>query len=735
MRTSRSAFGTIRLARVATLLFGAVLAASGWIDKDTASVMARRNWWAFQKPVQQPVPELADEWARTPIDKFILEGLHSKNLAPAPPLARERLLRRVTYDLTGLPPTPAEVDLFLKDRSANAYEKVVDRLLASPHYGERWALRWLDVVRYADTNGYEGDGERAQAWRFRDYVVRSFNADKPYDRFIREQIAGDEIYPGDTDALIATGFHRCGPIHLAGGNQDVEANRQEVLTEMTSSIGSVFLGLTVGCARCHNHKFDPILQSDYYRLQGIFAGAEGKNIDIYTPAQKEAHESEMQAYDARLKPIQAQIDEIEKPYRQTLREQRIQKLEPKYRGALDISKEQRNAEQKQIAKDAEDQIKLAWNDLVDALSAEDRLRRAKLREQLHAVQATKPAPLPAAYAIANMEKAAPPTFILQVGDTKHKLGQVEPGIPLVLDPMAPDARTPTPQQAAGRRTVLANWLASAENPLTARVMVNRIWQFRMGAGLVRTPNDFGLLGDRPGYHKKLLDWLAVEFMQRNWSVKAIDRLIVLSSVYRQSAGVDAAKAAVDPDNRFFWSMNRKRMEAETLRDSVLAASGELNLEIGGRPVRVPIEPEVYDLLFTEGERDGLWLLSPESQQHRRSLYLLNKRGLRLPLMSAFDQPDTMTSCPVRPTSTHALQALTLFNSDFMQKQSGQFAARLERECRGGADCELRQAYKLTLARAPREAELTMGRQFLNSGGRLPDFCLALMNRNEFVYIP
>jgi len=354
-----------RLVTAAALMIGAAVAAMGWIDRDVASVLARRSWWAFQKPIRAPAPEVGDAWARNSIDKFILEGLRSKNLAPSPPISRERLIRRVTYDLTGLPPSPAEVDSFLNDRSGEAYERLVDRLLSSPHYGERWALRWLDVVHYADTNGYEGDAERAQAWRFRDYVVRSFNTNKPYDRFIREQIAGDEIYPGDTDALIATGFHRCGPIHLSGGNQDIEANRQEVLTEMTSSIGSVFLGLTVGCARCHNHKFDPILQSDYYRLQAIFAGVESKDINIYTPAQKTAHEAEVLAYEARLKPLQSQIDEIERPYRQTLREQRVQKLEPKYRAALDIPKEQRNPEQTQIAKDAEDQIKLAWNDVGD----------------------------------------------------------------------------------------------------------------------------------------------------------------------------------------------------------------------------------------------------------------------------------------------------------------------------------------------------------------------------------
>ena len=329
-----------------------------------------------------------------------------------------------------------------------------------------------------------------------------------------------------------------------------------------------------------------------------------------------------------------------------------------------------------------------------------------------------------------MDKAAPPTFILKIGDAKNKLSEVEPGVPLVIE-----ADTKVPGETQGRRAVLANWLAAPANPLTARVMVNRIWQFRMGTGLVRTPNDFGVLGDRPGYHQKLLDWLAAEFVAHNWSVKAIDRLIVLSSAYQQSAGEDESKSAIDPDNRFYWRMKRKRMEGEIIRDSVLAVSGVLNPALGGPPVRVAIEPEVYDLIFTEGERDGLWPVAPESEQSRRSLYLLNKRSVRLPLMMAFDQPDTMTSCPVRVASTHALQALTLYNSDFMQQQSERFAARLDSECDGSRDCELRRAYKLALARPPRAIELTMGRQFLGSGGKLSDFCLALLNRNEFVYIP
>ncbi len=720
----------MRRAKLAVLVLALAAAVGGATDKDEAVVAAGRKYWVFQKPVRPEVPQIENSWIRTPIDAFLLEALRDQKLSPSPPLDRERLLRRLYLDLTGLPPEPGEIDLFLRDRSPDAYEKVVDRLLASSHYGERWALRWLDVVRYADTNGYEADALRQQAWRYRDYVVRSFNSDKPYDRFVLEQIAGDEIWPGDNEALIATGFHRCGPAHLVGGNQDKEMGRQEVLTEMTSSIGSAFLGLTVGCARCHNHKFDPIPQADYYRLQAIFAGTEGKDVAIATPQEKLAHEAAQKAYKARTKPIEDQIAEIEKPYRARLREQEMAKLEPKYLEAFQVPAGQRNEEQKALAKDAQEQLKLNWDAVVGALTPDDRERRAALRRQLHEIELSQPDPPPAAYAVADMQGDPPATHILQVGDYKHPLGEVGPGVLRVIP-----ATTAVPTTASGRRAALARWLASPDHPLTARVMVNRIWQFRMGTGLVRTPNDFGLLGERPT-NQKLLDWLATEFVARNWSVKAIDRLIVLSSAYRQSAADDPAKSKIDPDDKLYWRMNRRRLEGEAIRDNVLAASGLLNPRMGGKPVRIPIEKEVYDVIFTEGEPDNLWPLAPDrSEQDRRSLYLLNKRTVRLPFLANFDQPDTMTSCPVRPTSTHALQALSLMNSDFMQEQSGALAARLARECGPDQPCQLRRAYKLALARAPRPAEMELGRKFLARGGLLPDFCLALLNRNEFVYIP
>lgn len=709
---------------------GCAVAASGWVDQTEASIRGRRSYWAFQAPQRAEVPATPSTWVCTPVDAFLLQAMRAKGLTPSRPLDRERLIRRVTLDLTGLPPTPGEVDLFLLDKSPNAYEKLVDRLLASPHYGERWALRWLDVVRYADTNGYELDVFRPQAWRYRDYVVRSFNDDKPYDRFVKEQIAGDELWPGNHEALIATGFHRAGPIHLVGGNQDEEMNRQEVLTEMSGAIGSTFLGLTVGCAKCHNHKFDPILQADYYRLQAIFASTAYKDIDIATPEEKAAYKAAKQAYDARLKPIEDAIAAIEKPYRTKLRESKMAKLDATHRAALEIPEKERTPAQKVLAKEAESQISPTWDEVLGAIPPEKKQQRAALRRQMHDIEQTEPDPPAAAYAVADMD-TAPPAYILRVGDPKHKLAQVQPGLLTVLT----EPGGTFPQGASGRRAALANWIATPDNPLTARVMVNRIWQFRMGSGIVATPNDFGVMGQRPT-NKALLDWLATEFIARNWSVKAIDRLLVTSGAYMQETAGNAANSKIDPDNKLYWRANRRRLEGEIIRDSILSVAGDLNPRLGGKPVRVPIEKEIYDLIFSESEPDNLWPVPKDKNEYRRrSLYLLNKRNVRLPLLANFDQPDEMTSCPVRPVSTHALQALTLMNSDFMEEQSRILAERLRRECESGEGCEVRRVYKLALARRPKTIEMGMAHTFFARGGLLEDFCLAMLNRNEFVYEP
>ena len=712
---------------IVLLLTAALTAAT---NQEATFIGARAKYWAYNQVARPNVPPVSDPFVRTPIDAFILHALRQKNLAPSPPLDRIQLIRRVTYDLTGLPPGPEEVTAFVKDNSPAAYENVVDRLIAAPHYGERWASKWLDVVRYADTNGFELDADRPHAWRYRDYVIDAFNRDKPYDRFVQEQIAGDEMFPGNKEALIATGYLRAGSEHVVSGNIDPEVSRQEVLTEIATNVAQAFLGMTVNCARCHNHKFDPILQADFYRLQAVFAGAKGKEVEISTPEEKVAWEAANQAYIARIEPIVVALKALAHPYEEKIAEERKANLAPKLLEALNTPKVKRTPEQQRDASNAEAQINPSWDEVFAAMSPEDKATRAKLREQLHATQMTAPDPLPTAYAFVDTAEPAPQSYVLRLGDPHSRLDPVDPAVPLVIQ-----AGYEIPVAPAARRTAFANWLASTKNPLTARVMVNRIWQFRTGYGLVRTPNDFGIMGDKPESHA-LLDWLAAEFMARGWSVKALDRMIVTSSVYRQSSVPDAAKAKIDPDNRLLWRMNRKRFDAEMIRDASLSVAGTLNPQIGGRPVRIPIEPEVYNLIFTENERDGLWPVNPDKNvQNRRAIYLYNKRSVRLPLLSAFDQPDDITSCPVRPVSTHALQALSLFNSGYMQEVSQSFATRLEKACGRDRNCTIDTAWRLALSRAPRKPEMQLARKFFSSGGTLPDFCLALFNRNEFVYVP
>ena len=702
------------------------LGAFAWVDKDLAWVESRKNYWAYKKPSQAVVPSIPR--GGNGIDAFLDEARRAKGLAASPMAGKEKLYRRLALDLTGLPPNPGELDRFLTDRSVDAYEKAVDRLMASAQYGERWAQRWLDVVRYADTNGYELDLERPHAWRYRDYVVKSFNTGKPYDRFVQEQLAGDELFPGDNEALVATGFHRAGPIHIVGGNQDEEMNRQELLTEMTSTIGAVFMGLSVGCARCHNHKFDPIPQADYYRLQAVLAATEYKDIPIVSAGEKTLYEAEAKAFKERRGVVEKKIKEIEKPYSAAIKAEKKARLAPEFLKALEIPKEKRTKEEERLAKEAGSQIEATWDEVLARVPDAQKAERTLLRKQLHDMDYFAPEVMPSAYAVANMEKA-PKSYVLKVGDYKKKLDEVEPAFLMVM------GGEQAPREIAGRRSALAKWLTSGDHPLAARVMVNRIWQFRMGTGLVATPNDFGLLGGKPS-NQKLLDWLAVEFVARKWDVRAMDKMIVMSLAYRQDTANHAANAKIDSDNKYYWRMNKRRLEGEAIRDSVLAATGVLNPRLGGRPVKIPIEQEIYDIIFTEGEPDNLWPVDRNPAEHnRRTLYLLNKRTVRLPMLANFDQPDAMSSCAMRSTSTHALQALTMMNSGFMAAQAKQFSQRMAGECGADQGCRVRRAYKITLGRAPTAVETRMAADFFAKKGSWDEFALALLNRNEFVYIP
>lgn len=728
---------------------------------------ADKEHWSFQPPKRPPIPTVKHGgWIRTPVDAFVLAKLETAGLIPSPPAEKLALLRRVHLDLVGLPPSPEEQEAYIADSSPAAFEKVVDRLLTSPHYGERWAQHWLDAVRFAESNGYEADSDRPHAWRYRDYVARSFNADKPYDRFITEQMAGDELAAGKdprsaAELLIATGLHRCGAVHLITGNIDPEIVRQEVLTEYVQGIGAAVLGLTMNCARCHDHKFDPISQGDYYRLEAFFAAAKFKEIDLATADEKKAHATQVSELEAQIKPLRAAVEAIDAPHRKLIQEAKKAKLEAVYRDALAVEPKKRSKEQQQLAKDAEPLIKVTWDEIVAALSPEERAKREALRAKQHELQAKLPAPTAAAWCVADDGKP-PPTHVLRRGEVKKKGAVVEPNYPRVL--VSRDA--PAVREKRLTRTDLANWIMQPDNPLTARVFVNRIWQHHFGRGIVNTPNDFGLRGEPPT-HPELLDWLATEFVANGWQLKPIHRMIVLSNSYRQASNVKPSEQAkqVDPENRLLWRMNRRRLDGETIRDCMLAAAGTLNRQVGGTSVRVPLEPEVYDLIFTEGEPDGLWNVTPDSVQHtRRSLYLLAKRNVRLPMLEAFDQPDRLSPCADRAVSTFAPQALIQMNGPFAQQQSRAMSASLLLECGTDVDKQIIQAYRRAFSRAPSGDEVRMAKEFLKGQAelaaerllaRLPagvpdglpanvdaahsvalaDFCLALFNANEFVHGP
>jgi uncharacterized protein DUF1553/uncharacterized protein DUF1549 len=728
----------------------------------------QRNYWAFQTPVR-PAPPRVRHRVANPIDSFILAGVEEKGLEPSPRADKQTLLRRVTFDLTGLPPTPAEIKAFLSDNSTDAYRKVVKRLLASPRYGERWAQHWLDVVRFGETNGFELDAEREQAWRYRDYVIKSLNDDKPYDRFILEQIAGDEIAPADFEMRVATGFLRGGPQHVVSGNQDLAINRQEWLTEVMFSIGNGILGLTVGCARCHNHKFDPIPQADFYRLQSFFAASD--NLDFKPSEQKvgESYAAAVKAHKEKRTPIADRIDALEKPYRDRLTEEKRAKLDPQYLDALAKDEKARTEKEKKLAKEAEEKLEIKWDELVPALSPEDREKRAALRRQLHEIELYAPEAPPKALSVADVITPVPGMQILKGGDPHRPGEDVTPRflsalLPQDAPPAAEIPRLPDGVKSTGRRLALARWLVRPENPLTARVLMNRLWHYHFGRGIVATPNDFGRNGKQPT-HPELLDWLATEFIAGGWSLKKMHELIVLSNTYQQSSSEDLSKAKIDPENRLFWRMNRQRLDAEAIRDSVLAVAGTITEQTGGPSIRVPLEPEVYDTIFTEAEPDNLWPVHPDPRQHtRRSIYLIRKRNVRLPLLVAFDSPDMMSTCGARSVSVHALQSLTLMNSAFMLQQSQALAERLLREANGDERSMMEKLYQLALGRRPSLVETRITRAFLNDQtaiirGRkedivnlkelpksLPksfdearaaawvDLCLATFNLNEFVYL-
>jgi len=687
----------------------------------------KKNHWAWKAPARPALPAVKNNaWVRNPIDAFILAKLETAGLKPAEPASRAQLLRRATFDLIGLPPTPAEIDAFVSDRDPQAWAKVVDRLLASPHYGERWGRHWLDLARFAESNGYEFDEPRPNAWRYRDYVIQSFNADKPYDRFIKEQLAGDELFPDDTQALIATGFSLLGPDMTDAANQS--QRRQNTLDDMTDTTSLAFLGLTVGCARCHNHKFEPITQADFFRMQAFFAPAEfRRDFPVADKAQKSSFDEKMKAYQALAAATQAKLDGLESPHRKKLFDAKFAKLSEAARTAHQTPEEKRNGGQRELVAGTARFLVVSPKEITAALSKEERARQEQLQQELKQFDKHKPAPLPTAPALHETGKS-PKTFLLKRGELKNPGDEVQPGWLTILSPG--HRAEPVPIKAAsatatGRRTALASWIARADHPLTARVMVNRLWQHHFGRGIVATPSDFGLRGIPPT-HPELLDWLATEFVARGWSVKQMHRVMLSSATYQQTTSASPDTARKDPANALFGRMNRLRLEGEIIRDSLLAVSGRLNRKAGGPSVFPPIPPEAM-----KGAKE--WKASADPADHvRRSVYIFARRNLRFPFLEPFDLPDSNQSCPQRERSTTAPQALALLNSTDVVAAAKALAARLEKDATG-TDERITLAYRLTLGRVPTDAERRLAREFLVESP-LHEFCRALFNVNEFVYL-
>ncbi len=713
---------------------------------DSSATNSTAIHWAFVPPSPYPAPPESPNRKQNPIDPFILAKLRVLKIKPVAPASRSELLRRVTYDVTGLPPARTDLDQFLSDRSPRAWEKVIERLLASPAYGERWAQHWLDLAHYADSNGFEIDADRPDSWRYRDWVIKALNADMPYDRFLTLQVSGDESVPGDHDALIASGFARSGPREVVAGNIDPEVKRQNELVEATTTIGSVFLGLTIGCARCHDHKFDPLPTTDYYGLEAFFAGTQLKELPIYEKSEKEAYDREMERIKEQTKPFHEEKKKLEAPYLERLQKQKEAALTENEREIRLKPKEKRTAEEERLFEGISVALKVPWEEIAAevAKNPEDHAKRESLKRQIYDIE--RRAPKPPAHAMAMSEETCerPPTSILARGNIKNKRQTVDPHPPKVLlASMGADSfRPPTStidKTHSGWRLAFAQWLTATNNPLTARVIVNRVWQHHFGRGLVATSSDFGTRGERPS-NQALLDFLANELIQNGWSLKALHRLILTSKVYQLSSEPgDSNGAEIDPENRYLWRMNRQRLDSDAIRDSILAVSGQLNRKSGGPGVLIDLEPEVRSLIFTEQEEVELWPVNEDaSERSRRSIYVYRKRNVHYPMFDAFDAPDALTPCPVRAVSTHAPQALVLLNGAFAQEAARAFASDLLNRFEKPR-ARVAEAFLRCYSRPPNRNELRDALAFVskNDGSeaeRWTDFALALLNSNEFVYV-
>ncbi|HEY3840159.1 MAG TPA: PSD1 and planctomycete cytochrome C domain-containing protein [Bryobacteraceae bacterium] len=674
--------------------------------------------WLLHKPAEPKLPEIRNvAWVKNPIDRFILARLEAKGLEPAPSASKRVLLRRVYFDLIGLPPTPAEIEAFENDNAPDAYEKIVDKLLADPRYGERWARHWLDLARFAESDGFAIDGERPTAWRYRDYVIRSFNQDKQYDIFVKEQIAGDEMQGGNrSERLVALGFLRM-------GTWEADANfktqlRQDVLNDITTTVGQVFLGFTVGCARCHDHKYDPIPQRDFYRLQAFFAPMRVE--DRPTPFADAEHPKLMKINQRKYEDESEDASDALKKLEERLKEKfaSVHKSKPETKKGGDFMK---------ALKDAKD----------TTFTAEERAEWTEASNKARKLTEMAARYRPMAYSVSDVVPPQVPaladTYVLAGGELANKGDKVEPGFLKAIVGKEEPAKIPFAGGSSGRRTALADWIASPDNPLTARVIVNRLWQHHFGDGIVRTPSDFGINGDRPS-HPELLDWLATQLVAQHWSLKAMHRLMLTSNAYRQSTeNPDYERyAQADPKNQLLWRMNWIRLEGEALRDSVLAISGRLQTSDGGPGVFVSVPSDV-----AEGFEFFKWFPSSEKEQARRTIYTFQRRSVMNPMIEVFDGANMSEVCSHRSTTVVPTQAFALLNSPFMNTEAGHFADRVIEFAGNDRDKEVENAFLLALGRPPSSAERQKATQLFadaSAHDALSRLGLVLFNLNEFLYL-
>jgi hypothetical protein len=732
-----------------------------WIERGAPAPRSVTHW-AFRSPTRPPVPAVRHgERVRTDVDHFVQAALEQRGLTLGPATDRATLLRRVSFDLTGLPPTPAEIDAFLADPSPTAYEAIVERCLASPHYGERWGKFWLDAAGYAESNGYfSADSDRPLAYRYRDYVIRAFNEDRPYDRLVREQLAGDELagyVPGGdvgpemAELLTATHFLRNAPDGSgeSDGNPDeVRTDRFSVLEGNLQIVMNCLLGVTIQCARCHSHKFEPITQEEYYRLQAIFYPAycpdrwvkpNDRAVSAGSRAWREEHRRRTERVDRQVKALNDGLRTIAGPLREQLLEEQLPSLPAAARTALlqalDTPKEKRSKEQAALLKQ-HPQAQVGADDVARRFP-EYAAVRDQVRQAVAAREKERPPPLDRLAVLVESDANPPVHHVLVRGQHNAPGAEVGAGVPAALTLPGNEFRVvppPTGQVTTGRRSAFARWVTSPENPLFARVLVNRVWQHHFGTGLVATPDNLGQSGARPT-HPELLDYLATEFVRSGWSIKALHRLILTSAVYRQVSTPVAEALRVDPDNRLLSWYPLRRLDAEAVRDGLLAISSELDGRLGGPYVPTQRRPD-GSVDVDEKRADAC----------RRSVYLQQRRTQVATLLELFDAPSMASTCGARTTSTVPLQSLALLNSEFVRARARAFAGRLEREVGADGDRRLTRAFRLAAGREPAADERAAAQRFLAAQRTLyagekdgdrrawADLCQMVLASNAFLYV-